>query len=326
MKKKIYIVLLFACCCSLFIVFGGGTIIILTLLDFHITLNNIPKESLGTQTYDPEMVKLDGIDFTSTPSLNEISYISTHNSYHQASWTSIFVKSWRYEHPSITQQLIDGVRAIEFDVHFSERTKRFTVFHSLFDEKTSCATLSSCLSLVKSWSQTNNQHLPIFITIQVPYNNDKIVRNRCTSSNENEIVSLFDTLEREILTIFNYSEIFFPKQQQQGNFSSLMDAIINRGWPSIDSLRGKVFFGLSCSAECFYTYQRNPNKMLFVLGWFDSRYNELPNGVGYYEVCSTDKEYQLEEENNFLVKCCAYVLGFEKCKTSGANFIHVNNL
>lgn len=55
--------------------------------------------------------------------------------------------------------------------------------------------------------------------------------------------SLLEGVEKEILSIFKRHQIITP-DSVRGTFKTLREAVLKTGWPSLDSARGKVMFGL----------------------------------------------------------------------------------
>ena len=133
--------------------------------------------------------------------LNDILTVGTHNSYKQAIDPKLFAilnakapklaPALDYSHPSLTDQLDDGARAIEIDVAYdpegglfahpfgpalaglplpdgySDYMSRpgFKVLHVQdFDFRSSCVTLHDCLAILKGWSRAHPSHVPILLT------------------------------------------------------------------------------------------------------------------------------------------------------------------
>ncbi|KAI7841214.1 hypothetical protein COHA_005179 [Chlorella ohadii] len=136
--------------------------------------------------------------------------LSSHNSYHLAPGAAInqllssplaqsmlqpelfLPQAWQYSHRSLTQQLDEGVRSLELDVHADPEGGRyaqsaglrlagqsgvldvpelrepgFKVFHLPdFDFNSTCFLLTDCLAEVRRWSERNPGHLPVVIFVE----------------------------------------------------------------------------------------------------------------------------------------------------------------
>lgn len=164
--------------------------------------------------------------------LNHIQMKGTHNSYHKAmpltGWTSI-----GYTHAPLIEQLEgQGVRQLELDIHEC-RGGDFCVYHiSVIDPRSTCGTLRDCLGEVKSWSQSHRDHHPIFIFLEIK-----------ESTKRTKDWSFFGNLENHVLSVFNRRDILMPDDVRGQDFT-LRHAIVSRGWPEIDLVRGKIVFVL----------------------------------------------------------------------------------
>jgi hypothetical protein len=181
--------------------------------------------------------------------LNEMQVIGSHNSYH-------------VENPAISQYVIDlaytaapldeqfshqGVRQIELDVYADPDgtlwrpfgVPGFKVLHiEQVDEGATCETLVVCLSEVKAWSDTHQQHMPIAIQIELKDTDDLP---------DHPPAPIFigpdqlDDLDSEILSVFPENRIITP-DDVRGGHPTLEDAVLTDGWPRINDERGKVMF------------------------------------------------------------------------------------
>lgn len=293
---------------SLFVVIS----ILGTLLSYFLVIHSPCTEIANKTTYDPNLVPpFDETFFHGIPTLYHMQIVSTHNSYHQLTILSHFSKSWNYQHPPILTQLEDGVRGLEFDLHYSLISERWTVFHISFDHGTSCKCFCDCLSIIKDWSTRNPLHYPLVVILQAADIYD--VTSFCYKE------EIYDKLEGEILSVFSYEDIFFPKQMQ-GPFPSLNEALYTRGWPSIEKLRGKIMFVFIGRKNCHSMYMNRPIKMFFTeMGHY---YRFIHQDVVYIE-SRTEGQLKDIETEKFLVKCCTYK--FDTCGEKGAHFLHTNN-
>ena len=114
------------------------------------------------------MYKFNYASYTNdTLRINEIQWLTTHNSYHMPGLLAPFVYQWRYQLPPITDQLQLGVQGFEFDVHYSRLTGKFYNFHvAVVDSYSRCWCLLDCFAPILEWHKNNPSHLPIFFQIE----------------------------------------------------------------------------------------------------------------------------------------------------------------
>ncbi len=218
--------------------------------------------------------------------LNEIQAIGSHNSYKQTIekgvWQLIFNKdsslaySLQYEHPSLDSQLSLGLRNLEIDVFHDPKGGKFAkpygldylrnlgiepkeydkennlskpglkVFHIQdIDFRSNNLLFVDCLRSIKKWSDLNKSHVPIIITINAK---DKKI------DMENSVVPLpfnkfaLDSIDLEIRSVFSESDLITP-DFVQGKYNTLEESVLQKGWPLIDSVRGRVMFVLDESGK-----------------------------------------------------------------------------
>eukprot|EP01083_Nonionella_stella_P139949 428079_1 len=113
-------------------------------------------------------------------------YLMAHNAEHQRvtaihhtlvqnADVDVFIPILAYDWPSISELLDHGVCGIEFDLHPKENTY-FPIRHiNIYDDKSSCDTLSQCLREISDWMihyATHNKHkhhCPIYIELDVKF-------------------------------------------------------------------------------------------------------------------------------------------------------------
>ena len=157
--------------------------------------------------------------------LNQIQCEGTHNSYHIAG------PLYTYDHPPLDQQLDEGVRQFELDIHYTNNG--FTVnHHPLFDAATTCATWIDCLSTIKNWSDANPGHHTIFILVE-PKDELEITK----------IAGHYDELEAETLSVWPRDSIVTP-DDVRGSHPDVRTAITTEGWPTLGETRNKILFSL----------------------------------------------------------------------------------
>lgn len=223
--------------------------------------------------------------------LNEIQVIGSHNSYKKAIdpklWELIklfnadLAKSLQYEHISITEQLNLGLRNLEIDVVHDPEGGRFQsplgntllnifldepisydidnelskpglkVMHQPdFDFKSHNLTFIDCLKEIKNWSKSNKDHIPVIITMNTK---DKKYNIPGTIDLLPFTKDALNVIDEEILTVFNSGELITP-DFIQGDYNSLEEAILAKGWPSIEELKGRILFVLDEKGEKLNDY------------------------------------------------------------------------
>ncbi|MBY0505016.1 MAG: phosphatidylinositol-specific phospholipase C1-like protein [Bryobacteraceae bacterium] len=211
--------------------------------------------------------------------MNQIQFVGTHNSYHVGLASSEMAllrkqnpaaaESLAYRHPPIEAQLDAGVRQLEIDVYgdakgglfadplypklvakeglpadpppFDQAVMRkpgFKVLHAQdVDVRSHCPTFVGCLQIVKRWSRAHPGHLPIYIQIE-----NKGGRSRPEFVEPEKITkATMDALDAEIRSVFADREVVTP-DQVRGQFATLEEAVLKRGWPELKQARGKVVF------------------------------------------------------------------------------------
>jgi hypothetical protein len=188
--------------------------------------------------------------------MNHVQMKATHNSYHKARF---FFPSddLNYNHKPLDVQLeSQGVRGFELDLHFDAGAKRFDVHHINFDAGSTCPRLNDCLRTLKKWSDSHRDHQPIIVQFET--------KDTFKARNAE---SYFATLESEIAKVWPTDRLITP-DLVKGSSPNLRDAVTRRGWPTIDSVRGRAMFVLSASAEhrTFYTHDDSnlDGRLLFV--------------------------------------------------------------
>jgi hypothetical protein len=209
--------------------------------------------------------------------LNQIQVIGTHNSYHleapqsEAGPISVVggpvTKGLQYSHAPLDQQFAgERVRQIELDVYADPKGGQYAkppirvltgekaeydpamnepgtkVLHIAgLDYHSTCLSLVACLETVKKWSDANPSHVPIAIllefkdTLEIPVKGLPPIplitwtRDRMLG------------LEQEITSVLPTEDIITPDDVRKPG-KTLEQTIRTDGWPTLDSVRGKVMF------------------------------------------------------------------------------------
>lgn len=214
--------------------------------------------------------------------LNEIQVIGTHNSYHRAPCPAVMdlvaaagknrAEAIDYTHPALADQFSRlGIRQVELDVFADPEGGRFSrpaarsivkaqrkdagpdpneagvidkpglkVLHLPdFDYLSTAPTFADALKQVRAWSRDHPRHVPILILVELK---DEATPGLPTRLAPFDAKTL-DAVDAEIRAAFAPSEMFAP-DDLRGRSKTLPDAVRDRGWPSLDSVRGKVMFAL----------------------------------------------------------------------------------
>jgi hypothetical protein len=230
--------------------------------------------------------------------LNQIQIIGSHNSYKEAIdiqlWKFIelleprLAHSLQYEHIPLDEQLNLGLRNLELDVLYDPDGGRFRhplgikimnvfsakpteydsannllkpglkTFHIPdFDFRSHNLLFKDCLRVIKKWSDKNKNHIPIFVTMNakddplpLPGAVDPLPFTK----------SALHSIDEEIRSVFNEDELIIP-DLIKSNYSTLEEAILKKGWPRIEEVKGRVLFILDETGKKLENYL-GPEKSL----------------------------------------------------------------
>ncbi len=186
-------------------------------------------------TESDELATLSGPDLR----MNQIQMLATHNSYHKA--RPILPLNLDYSFEPLDVQLEDqGVRSFELDLNFRDR--RFEVFHKWNDWRTTCRKLTDCLKTMKTWSDGHRLHHPLVVLLEAKDSFDDV-----------DAAAYIAKLDEEILSVWPSDRLVTP-DLVRGDSTTLRDAIVQRGWPSLASVRGRAMFVLMGSSELRTAY------------------------------------------------------------------------
>jgi hypothetical protein len=208
--------------------------------------------------------------------LNDILVVGTHNSYHLRSPVLMTLikrfapNGWQgldYAHPPLTEQLDDGMRALELDLVYDPQGGRFAhpagprlerlpedpayvaamskpgfkVLHIQdVDFHSNCLTFVGCLTIIRTWSRAHPDHAPILITMNT---NDEKTRAPGGVDELPFTEAAYDALDAEIRSVFPASELITP-DDVRGAYPTLREAVLNKGWPTLGESRGRFLFAL----------------------------------------------------------------------------------
>jgi hypothetical protein len=219
--------------------------------------------------------------------LNQVQVIGTHNSYHLAPHPNVAgligargraaAEALDYTHRPLAEQFSDlGIRQIELDLfadpdggRYAEPTARkilkglgrepgpdpdeggrlrkpgLKVFHVQdIDYRSTVPTFLDALRQVRAWSADHPRHVPILVLVEPK---DGAIPDLPTLPAPFSKAEL-EGIDREIRSVFEPSQLLTP-DDVRGAHPSLREAIRDRGWPTLDQVRGKVMFALDDEGE-----------------------------------------------------------------------------
>jgi hypothetical protein len=117
----------------------------------------------------------------------------------------------------------------------------FKVMHIQdIDFRSSQLIFVDALAEIRDWSAAHADHVPILITMNTSDGRRRI-RGGVDALPFDE--AAYDALDAEIRSVFPASQLITP-DRVRGDFETLREAVLTRGWPRLGEARGKVFFAL----------------------------------------------------------------------------------
>jgi len=178
-------------------------------------------------------------------SLEHLQARGTHNSYHLEPALPLH-GSHRYSHVTLDRQLDEqGVRAFEIDVHRDLFGEDLSVYHiSVIDQETTCSAFVDCLNVIKTWSDSHRDHVPIAVWLEPK---DDAGGGRFSN---------LEQFDNDIRAVFDSSQLITP-DDVKGTFASVKEALRQSGWPKLAQTRGKIIFMLLEAGDLRDEYMRN---------------------------------------------------------------------
>lgn len=217
--------------------------------------------------------------------INQLQAVGTHNSYKLAisapemallaASAPDAARGLDYAHRPIHEQLDAGVRQLELDLFHDPEGGRYAaplglrlvpgapaydlaamaapgmkVMHRQdIDYRSSCATFQACLAQVKAWSDSNPDHVPLLILINLKEDAALPLPGAVAALAWDE--PAMDAMDAEVRAVFGASRLITP-DQVRGGFPTLREAVAaggpqhraTGGWPVLGVARGKVMFAL----------------------------------------------------------------------------------
>jgi hypothetical protein len=232
--------------------------------------------------------------------LNDIQIVGSHNSYKKTidvelmqilyAEDSNLALTLEYAHLTIPEQLNMGMRNLELDLFHDPVGGRyskplglkaienpssydtsimnvpgFKVFHVQdIDFRSHYYLFSEALEVIRNWSDDNPDHVPLIITINLK--DEMIAREGFTNPlpyNKNAL----DSVDKEILSVLNWDRLIYP-DLVRGSYITLEGAILEKGWPYLHEVSGKMMFVLDASYSKNDLYMEGhpslSNRVMFV--------------------------------------------------------------
>jgi hypothetical protein len=298
--------------------------------------------------------------------LNSVQIIGSHNSYKIGIEKPLMeylmkenpaLSGLEYEHIPLSEQLNLGLRSMELDIFYDPSGGYYTdpkgldivrslgadplpfdveqklsipglkVFHvQEIDFRSHQLLFKDALEELKIWSQSNEGHTPIIITINAK--DGEIPRTRKPLPFTAEALKSIDA---EIRDVFDEKYLITP-DMVRGNFKTLEQAVLTNGWPSLDSAKNRFLFVLdegeektdqylsnftdSKGATLFVNVEAgNPHAAFMIINDPIENFEKIKSliSLGYMIRTRADADTQEARENDYT--------RFEKAKASGAQVI-----
>ena len=191
--------------------------------------------------------------------LNQIQVVGTHNSYHVRPPAAVLktaiahnpdAKEWDYSRQPLDQQLDQGVRNLELDLHLSD--KGWQILHvPTFDSGTTVPTFIEALRVIHGWSEAHPRHIPISILLEL-----KEEGFRLSKSFHRPKASDLARLDEDIRGMLPPERLLTP-DDVRGEHKTLWEAVHSEGWPTLSKTAGKVFLIL---------HENGPNREAYLEG------------------------------------------------------------
>ncbi|WP_232727091.1 phosphatidylinositol-specific phospholipase C1-like protein [Flavobacterium sp. 1] len=235
--------------------------------------------------------------------LNDIQVIGSHNSYKIAIEEPLFnylfkldssrAKSLQYSHIPLEEQLDLGLRNLELDVLYDpnggyysnpkgleivknlgqepmafdkeQKLKKpgLKMFHIQdIDFRSHYLLFREGLLALKKWSDKHPNHTPIFILMNTKDDVIEKLRKPLPFT-----AKALDSIDIEIKSVFSAKQLITP-DLVRGKHKTLEEAILKKGWPELNAVKGRFLFVLDEKEEKINRYLENhfslKNRILFV--------------------------------------------------------------
>jgi hypothetical protein len=226
--------------------------------------------------------------------LNHIQVIGSHNSYHIAPEPELLkmialsgqrvADSIDYTHPTLTDQLQQGLRQFELDIYADPTGGRFAaplgyqmlrdagkdpqyvpnpdgkldrpglkiIHEPNFDYATRNETFLGALQEIDNWSAQNPDHLPILVLVELKEKSAVASPVKLLPFDEEQL----QQVDAEIRQAIAPARLLTP-DDLRGDFDTLREALQTRGWPRLADCRGKILFALDNEGALMERYLAN---------------------------------------------------------------------
>lgn len=298
--------------------------------------------------------------------LNEIQVIGSHNSYKIGIEKPLFdyllknkptLSSLEYEHIPLSEQLNLGLRGLELDVFYDPKGGYYSdpqgleivrslgaepqpfdveqklqlpglkIFHvQEIDFRSHQLLFNDALMELKKWSQANDGHTPIIITINAKDSEIPLTRKPLPFTAE-----ALQSIDKEIRKVFDEESLITP-DMVRGNFETLELAVLTNGWPSLKEVKNRFLFVLDEGKEKTNEYlsnfqnskgavlfvnkeEGNPNAAFRIINDPIKNFEKIKNlvALGYMVRTRADGDTKEARKNDYS--------RFKKAKASGAQLI-----
>jgi hypothetical protein len=207
------------------------------------------KSYYQSEDFEP-VNESDFVDFDlndQTIRLNEIQMLATHNSYKKTGSDigKFFVglgdsfdeaRALKYGYKNLTDQFEAGVRSMEFDLRL--RKTQYVLTHvPLVDNSSVAPDFAQALEEIALFSSNHPNHVPIIILMEIK--DDWMILDHALQVIESKDLENLNTLLTEKLG----NQLFTPQMMMEAD-KTLKETIQSTGWPTLNSLLGKVIFVL----------------------------------------------------------------------------------
>ncbi len=116
--------------------------------------------------------------------------------------------------------------------------------------------------MMKKWSDENPNHTPIFVLMNTKDQKVAGTRDPLPFSKK-----AFDSLDEDIRSVFSEADLITP-DFVRGNAESIEEAVLSKGWPNLETVKGRFLFVLDEKEEKISRYLAGhpglQNRVLFV--------------------------------------------------------------
>jgi len=295
----------------------------LTIAAAHLIYSASVMSAAGC--YDSGSIEAQCMQAANTLPMNNIQAVGSHNSYklpipepelaliRQYNERSAYTLD--YSHLPLTEQLELGLRQIELDIVYDPAGGRFAnpllpaqtaklanaqpynnenmlkpgfkVLHSQdIDVRSNCDTWIICLTEIKTWSDANPHHVPILIMFNAKTGGSAYPGVKQALPFDAEA---FTDLDAEIESVFPAHKLITP-DLIRGEAATLREGVLTNGWPSLEAVRGRVFFALDEGAEKVNIYSRGQSS-LQGLPVFVNSVSEMADHAAYFTINNPEQDF-----------------------------------